>query len=56
MSTLNQTVLVVGGAVYIGSHIVLDLCEQGYDVTVFDNLSTGHEKNIDPRARFIQVI
>ena len=54
MSKLNQTVLVIGGAGYIGSHIVLELCEQGYDVTVFDNLSTGHEKNIDPRARFIQ--
>ena len=41
MSKLNQTVLVIGGAGYIGSHIVLELCERGYDVTVFDNLSTG---------------
>ena len=54
MSKLNQTVLVIGGAGYIGSHIVLELCEQGYDVTVFDNLSTGYEKNIDSRADFIQ--
>ena len=54
MSKLNQTVLVIGGAGYIGSHIVLELCEQGYDVTVFDNLSTGHKKNIDLRAKFIQ--
>ena len=51
---MNQEVLVVGGAGYIGSHIVLELCENGYDVTVFDNLSTGHEKNIDQRADFIQ--
>ena len=54
MSKLNQTVLVIGGAGYIGSHIVLELCEQGYDVTVFDNLSTGYKKNIDLRAKFIQ--
>ena len=54
MSKLNQTVLVIGGAGYIGSHIVLKLCEQGYDVTVFDNLSSGHKKNIDLRAKFIQ--
>jgi len=40
MSKLNQQVLVIGGAGYIGSHVVLELCEQGYDVTVFDNLST----------------
>ena len=54
MSKLDQKVLVIGGAGYIGSHIVLELCEQGYDVSVFDNLSTGYEKNIDPRADFIQ--
>ena len=54
MSKLNQTVLVIGGAGYIGSHIVLELCERDYDVTVFDNLSTGYKKNIDLRAKFIQ--
>ena len=54
MPKLNQTVLVIGGAGYIGSHIVLKLCEQGYDVTVFDNLSTGYKKNVDLRAQFIQ--
>ena len=47
-------ILITGGAGYIGSHIVLKLCEQGHDVTVFDNLSTGYKKNIDPRAKFIQ--
>ena len=54
MSKMSQEVLVIGGAGYIGSHIVLQLCEQGYDVTVFDNLSTGYKKNIDLRAKFIQ--
>lgn len=48
----NYTVLVTGGAGYIGSHIVLNLCEHGHNVTVFDNLSTGHEINIDSRAEF----
>ena len=54
MSKLHQKVLVIGGAGYIGSHIVLELCEQGYDVSVFDNLSTGYEKNIDSRVDFIR--
>ena len=54
ISELYKKVLVIGGAGYIGSHIVLELCETGYDVTVFDNLSTGYEMNIDPRADFIQ--
>ncbi len=35
-------VLVVGGAGYIGSHMVKLLGQQGCDVTVFDNLSFGH--------------
>jgi UDP-glucose-4-epimerase GalE len=38
---LKQTVLVVGGAGYIGSHMVLALLDQGYSVVVFDNLSRG---------------
>ena len=33
---------VTGGAGYIGSHCALELLKQGYEVTVFDNLSTGH--------------
>lgn len=38
----NKTVLVTGGAGYIGSHVVRQLGEAGYDVVVYDNLSTGH--------------
>ena len=49
-----MNVLVIGGAGYIGSHVALELCENGHDVTVFDNLSSGHLLNIDSRAEFIQ--
>ena len=49
-----QTILVTGGAGYIGSHIVDLLCEYGYDVIVFDNLSTGFEENINSKALFIK--
>ncbi len=49
-----MNVLVIGGAGYIGSHMVLELCENGHNVTVFDNLSTGHLINIDSRAEFTQ--
>jgi UDP-glucose 4-epimerase len=35
-------ILVCGGAGYIGSHMVELLLARGHDVTVFDNLSTGH--------------
>ena len=37
-----MTVLVTGGAGYIGSHMVLELVDSGEDVVVLDNLSTGH--------------
>lgn len=39
-------ILVTGGLGYIGSHCVLSLLKKGYEVLVFDNLSTGHEEII----------
>lgn len=45
---------VTGGAGFIGSHVTKLLLDQGYEVTVFDNLSTGHKEAIDSRANFIQ--
>ncbi len=48
---MNATILVVGGAGYIGSHCVKELAERGYDVVTFDNLSTGHRESV-VRGRF----
>ncbi len=39
-------VLVVGGAGYIGSHVVLELQQAGHDVYVLDNLQTGHREAV----------
>lgn len=47
-------VLVTGGAGYIGSHAVRELCDHGHQVVVLDNLSKGHEEAIDQRAAFIR--
>ena len=45
-------ILVTGGAGYIGSHCALALLEQGYDVLIFDNLSTGHIETIDKLKQY----
>ncbi|WNS75199.1 UDP-glucose 4-epimerase GalE [Bacillus sp. DTU_2020_1000418_1_SI_GHA_SEK_038] len=45
-------ILVVGGAGYIGSHLVKELVESK-EVIVLDNLSTGHEEAVDKRAVFV---
>ena len=47
-------ILVTGGAGYIGSHVVLELCDEGYDVVVLDDLSLGNESSVDKRAEFIK--
>ena len=49
-----MTVLVTGGAGYIGSHMVLNLADSGEEVVVLDNLVTGFDWAIDGRARFEQ--
>lgn len=49
-----MSILVLGGAGYIGSHAVDQLISKGYDVVVVDNLLTGHKKAIHEKARFYQ--
>ena len=47
-----MTILVLGGAGYIGSHTVYELIDNGEDVVIIDNLLTGHKEAIHPKARF----
>lgn len=49
-----MTVLVTGGAGYIGSHMALRLGDAGEQTVVLDNLSTGFDWAIDHRATFVQ--
>ena len=46
--------MVTGGAGYIGSHVVLHLCDKDYDVVVLDDLSMGSIEAVDDRAFFIE--
>ncbi|MBZ6527644.1 UDP-glucose 4-epimerase GalE [Aerococcaceae bacterium DSM 111021] len=47
-----MNVLVIGGAGYIGSHAVNKLIKKGYNVSVLDNLVTGHRDAVDQSATF----
>lgn len=47
-------VLVIGGAGYIGSHVVKALLEENFKVTVYDNLSTGQRCNLFAAAAFVE--
>lgn len=44
--SVYMNILVTGGAGYIGSHTVLELVCQGYDVMVIDNLTNGNREAI----------
>ena len=49
-----MTVLVSGGAGYIGSHMVLALVDRGEDVVVLDNLTTGFKWAVHPAAELVE--
>ncbi len=49
-----MNILVTGGAGYIGSICVEQLIDAGHTVTIFDNLTEGHRRAIDPRATLIE--
>ncbi|MFI9589495.1 UDP-glucose 4-epimerase GalE [Nonomuraea sp. NPDC052265] len=46
--------LVTGGAGYVGSVVAAQLVEAGHEVTVLDDLSTGHEDAVPEGARFVR--
>ena len=47
---MNKTILVVGGAGYIGSVVVEQLINKGCKVVIVDNFSTGHRESVNPKA------
>jgi UDP-glucose 4-epimerase len=49
-----MTILVLGGAGYIGSHTAYELIDKGNDVVIVDNLETGYKQALHPKARFYQ--
>lgn len=51
---MAKKILVAGGAGYIGSHVQKQLLEEGFEVLVFDDLSSGDEINILEGAEFIR--
>ncbi len=53
MNSEKQKILVVGGAGYIGSHVVKALRDAGEFPVVFDNMSSGLQENLLPGIPFI---
>lgn len=51
---MADTVLVTGGAGFIGSHVVDAFLDEGFEVAIVDNLQTGARINVNPKARFYQ--
>lgn len=54
MSSAKPTILVTGGAGYIGSHAVLALVDAGWPVVVIDNLTTGFRWAVHEKATFVE--
>lgn len=50
-----MSILVTGGAGFIGSHIVDKLVDKGHDVIVVDNLSVGKVNNLNSKAKFYKL-
>ena len=48
-------ILVTGGAGFIGSHVVDQFLDKGFEVIILDDLSTGRASNLNPSAKFYQM-
>ena len=48
-------ILVTGGAGFIGSHVVDLYIENGHEIVVVDDLSSGRSSNVNPAATFYQM-
>ena len=48
-------ILVTGGAGFIGSHIVDAYIDSGHQVAVLDDLSSGRQENLNPKAEFFKM-
>jgi UDP-glucose 4-epimerase len=48
-----MSILVIGGAGYIGSHVTRELLDLGHSCVVFDNLSSGLRENLFAQAKFV---
>ena len=48
-------ILVTGGAGFIASHITDAYISAGHEVVIIDNMSTGKNENINPKAKFIEL-
>jgi UDP-glucose 4-epimerase len=55
LNSIKMKILVTGGAGFIGSNLVDKLIDEGYEVFVIDNLSTGKKENINKKALFYKV-
>jgi UDP-glucose 4-epimerase len=55
MKSMSTKVLVTGGAGFIGSHLVDRLIQEGNQVIVVDNLSTGKRKNVNKKSQFYKM-
>ena len=49
-----MSILITGGAGYIGSHITEQLIDRKYNIIILDNLTTGHKRLINKEAIFIR--
>lgn len=48
-----MSILVLGGAGYIGSHTVYELMDAGEEVVIADNLQTGFREAVHPKAKLL---